>query len=368
MFEFTRMHRISIANFAGSGPLNRRIRSLGIAVALAIASVSWAIPATAANPPDSWITVKTKMALLMAEDVSAPAVRVDTMDGKVTLYGTVSTAEEKARAERAARGVAGVVDVRNLLQVVEKKNQKSVAIDDKVIAKEVAKQIDADPALHDSKISVQSVNRGVVLLDGDAKTLTAHLRALEDARAVPGVTRVASEIESPDTLADDEIWRDAKSDSRTPGTSSAGDAWITTAAKVRLMANAATPAFDINVDTEGGVVTLFGTVPTKESRDQAAMEVKKIDGVKRVENDLQVVPHVSAAAVEGQDERAKFAIEKRMEAREDLADSSIDVEVANGVVRLTGTVRSQSDRLTALTLARTTDGVHSVIGDLTVKQ
>jgi len=90
--------------------------------------------------------------------------------------------------------------------------------------------------------------------------------------------------------------------------------------------------------------------------------------VKMVENELQVVPHVSAAAVEGQDDRSKLAIEKRLKAREDLTDSSIDVEVANGVARLTGTVHSQSDRLTALTLARTTDGVHSVIGDLTVKQ
>ena len=368
MFEFTRIHRISIANFEESGPLNRRIRSLGLAVALAIASTSWAIPATAAERPDTWITTKTKMALLMTEDVGATAVHVDTMDGKVTLHGTVSSAEEKVRAERATRDVAGVVEVRNLLQVVEKENQKSIAIDDEAISKEVAKRIDADPALRDSKIAVQSVNRGVVLLDGNAKTLTAHLRALEDARAVTGVTRVASAIESPDTLADDEIWRDAKSDSQASGTSAARDAWITTAAKVRLMANAATPAFDINVDTREGVVTLFGTVPTKDSRDQAAMEVKKIDGVKLVENNLQVVPHVSAAAVEGQDERSKLAIEKRLEAREDLADANIDVEVANGVVRLTGTVHSQSDQLTALTLARTTDGVHSVIGDLKVKQ
>jgi hypothetical protein len=49
------------------------------------------------------------------------------------------------------------------------------------------------------------------------------------------------------------------------------------------------------------------------------------------------------------------------------SDASIHVEVADGVARLTGTVPSQSDRLTALTVARSTDGVRSVIGDLTVK-
>jgi osmotically-inducible protein OsmY len=97
------------------------------------------------------------------------------------------------------------------------------------------------------------------------------------------------------------------------------------------------------------------------------MEVRKVDGVKSVENDLEVVPQVSAAAVEHQDEQLKDAVEGRLKAREELSDASIDVEVANGVARLTGTVRSQSDRLTALTLARTTDGVRSVVGDLTVK-
>jgi osmotically-inducible protein OsmY len=38
------------------------------------------------------------------------------------------------------------------------------------------------------------VNKGVVLLSGSAKTLDAHLRAVEVARKVPGVHRVSSEV------------------------------------------------------------------------------------------------------------------------------------------------------------------------------
>jgi hyperosmotically inducible periplasmic protein len=338
--------------------------SLVLAAVLVAASSS---PSSAADAPDAWITTKVKMALLVAEDVSATAVRVDTMDGKVTLYGTVSSADEKARAERAARSVKGVHDLRSLLQVVEKARQETAAVADEALFAEVGRRLDADPALRDSKIGVKSTNRGVVLLDGNARTLSAHLRALEVARAVPGVKRVASEIASPDTLADDEIWREAKNDSMTPAPSAAKDAWITTDAKVRLIANSDTPARDINVDTLRGVVTLFGTVPTEGARRAAESEVKEIDGVKSVENDLQVVPQVSAAAVEHRDDRVKDAIEKRLSARAELSDANIDVEVANGVARLTGTVRGQPDRLTALTLARTTDGVRSVVGDLTVK-
>jgi hyperosmotically inducible periplasmic protein len=347
--------------------LSRQGYTLALAAALILASSSWASQASAAHEPDAWITTKVKMALLVAEDVSATAVRVDTTNGKVTLYGTVSSADEKARAERAAQAVKGVKEVRDLLQVVDKPRQESAAIADDALSAAVEKRLAADPALRDSKIKVKSVNRGVVLLGGKAQTLSAHLDALEVARATPGVKRVASEIESPDALADDEIWRDAKSDPKKSTGTAAQDAWITTDAKVRLIANSDTPAREINVDTLAGVVTLFGTVPTEAARRAAELEVEKIDGVKSVENDLQVVPEVSAGVVEHQDERLKESVEKSLKARDDLSDAKIDVEVANGVVRLTGKVRSQSDRLTALTLARNTDGVRSVVGDLTVK-
>jgi len=357
----------SIATFFPSRMLTRQGHALALAAVLGIASAGWPSPSSAAQAPDVWITTKVKMAILLAEDVSATAVRVDTIDGKVTLHGTVSSAGEKARAETAARGVAGVHEVRNLLQVVEKSRQEATAVADDALSAAVEKRLDADPALHDSKIAVKSTNRGVVLLKGDAGTLSAHLHALQVAREVPGVRGVASEIESPDALADDEIWRDAKTDPKSPAAAVAMDAWITTASKVRLIANSATPARDINVDTRGGVVTLFGTVPTEASRRAAELEVRKVDGVKNVENDLQVVPHVSAAGVEHRDEHVKDALEKRLKAREDLSDASIDVEVADGVARLSGTVRSQTDRLSALTLARTTDGVRAVIANLDVK-
>jgi hyperosmotically inducible periplasmic protein len=347
---------------------SRPASAIALAVALSLASAAWVIPSSAAEAPDVWITTKVKMALLLAEDVSATAVHVDTIDGKVTLHGTVSSADEKARAERAARGVTGVREVRSLLQVVEEPRQEATAVADDALAAEIEKRFAADAALRDSGIEVKSVNQGVVLLEGEARTLSAQLHALEVARAVPGVTRVASQIESPDALADDEIWRDEKSDdpARSPATV-VKDTWITTAAKVRLIANSDTLARDIHVDTREGVVTLFGTVPTEGARQEAEREVGKVDGVKGIENALQVVPHVSAGAVGEQDEHVKQAIERRLKERTDLSDSSIDVEVADGVARLKGTVESQADRLSALTVARTTDGVRAVIGDLTVK-
>jgi osmotically-inducible protein OsmY len=145
----------SIPGLGASKRVHRRARSLGFAAVLTIVSTGWAISATAASPPDAWITTKVKMALLMAEDVPATAVRVDTMDGNVTLYGTVSSADEKARAEKATKDVEGVREVRDLLQVVPKPLQKSAAVADEALSAGIQKRLDADPALHDSKIAVK---------------------------------------------------------------------------------------------------------------------------------------------------------------------------------------------------------------------
>jgi osmotically-inducible protein OsmY len=67
--------------------------------------------------------------------------------------------------------------------------------------------LQADPDL--DAVRVESVNQGVVLLEGGVGTLAAHLRAIEVAEGVPGVRHVASELRSPDRAADAEIWQDS---------------------------------------------------------------------------------------------------------------------------------------------------------------
>ena len=169
--------------------------------------VALAAPVGAATP-DAWITTKTKLSLLTTEGVSGTAIHVDTILGKVTLHGKVRSAEEKAKAESIAKKIDGVLEVRNLLQVVTPEREKAVQLSDDALKQRVEKALQDDASLKESSISVKSVNKGVVLLAGTAKTLSAHLRAVETVAWVPGVERVASEIKSPDALADAEIWRD----------------------------------------------------------------------------------------------------------------------------------------------------------------
>ena len=61
----------------------------------------------------------------------------------------------------------------------------------------------------------------------------------------------------------------------------ASDMWITSATKMRLLADSQTPALDINVDTLAGVVTLFGIVPLQEAKAAAEADAHKVSGVKQ---------------------------------------------------------------------------------------
>lgn len=66
---------------------------------------------------DATITTRLKAALTGDDVVRARDIDVDTLDGVVTLSGRVHSEEESARAEELARGVDGVQDVDNQLEV-----------------------------------------------------------------------------------------------------------------------------------------------------------------------------------------------------------------------------------------------------------
>ena len=148
-----------------------RVVTLGVAfLALVVGS------AHAADTPDSWITMKTKLALMTTDGVSTSHLNVDTVKGVVTLHGQVPTAADKAKAEDVAKGIEGTKEVRNLLQVVPK-SQRAVV------------------ERSDDDIKVSSVNKGVVLLSGKTKSLATSLESVVVADAVKGVRRVSSEVE-----------------------------------------------------------------------------------------------------------------------------------------------------------------------------
>src|SRR5207237_8609882 len=89
-------------------------RSKWLSVAAMVASLALAPMARAkSQPPDSWLTTKAKIAVLGKVGTAGTSVHVDTVDGRVTLHGHVRDASDKEAAEKAARKIDGVKEVRN---------------------------------------------------------------------------------------------------------------------------------------------------------------------------------------------------------------------------------------------------------------
>jgi hyperosmotically inducible periplasmic protein len=69
------------------------------------------------------------------------------------------------------------------------------------------------------------------------------------------------------------------------------DSVITTKIKTKLAAKHLSTLAHVKVDTdENGVVWLSGTAPNKDARDLAGMIAKDTDGVKDVNNDIDIAP------------------------------------------------------------------------------
>jgi hyperosmotically inducible protein len=140
---------------------------------------------------DSWITSKTKIALFADERVKARDVSVETMHGEVFLRGKVDSAEAKAAAMDVAKGIEGVKNVKNDLQVVSPSTRKAVTADDKAITKSVESRFSKDSQL--KKIDVRT-DAGVVVLTGEVPSISVSARASEMAHRVDGVKSVKNEL------------------------------------------------------------------------------------------------------------------------------------------------------------------------------
>ncbi len=321
-----------------------------------------AVPAVAATP-DASITAKVKLALLTMEGVSGTDIKVDTVIGRVTLYGKAYSAEEKAKAETIARRIDGVEDVRNLL-VVAPEHEKALRLSDDDLKLRVEQALQTDPSLQSSNIAVESASQGVVRLGGSAKTLSAHLRAAEVTAAVPGVRGITSEIQSPEALADAEIWRGPAPRQSEAGYGvwdTASDIWITSDVRMRLLADARLPGLEINLDSWDGVVTLFGIVSSQDAKAGAEADTLKVSGVERVANELQVVANDKRNSVNARDDELQRGVRTALDEHD---FKGVGLEVRDGVARLTGTVPTGARGLEAAVDAQSVPGVRTVRDDL----
>ena len=104
--------------------------------------------------------------------------------------------------------------------------------------------------------------KGVVLVKNELVVATPGSEARQDANTATA----SGEVREAADEAGDEI----------------DDAWITSKVKTQLLADDQVKGTQINVDTDGNVVTLTGTAPSAEARAKAIELAKATRGVRGV--------------------------------------------------------------------------------------
>ena len=170
------------------------------------------------------------------------------------------------------------------------------------------------------------------------------------------------------------------------------DAGVTTNIKSKMAADDAVKAYQIDVDTSNGVVTLSGDVDSSLAKERAVQIARATDGVRDVVDNITVTDTAPTGGLlddrddadndREPDNAAERGVDRTTAAVGDaaitsavkakfLADTAvsglkIDVDTSNGVVTLTGNVSSKAEAERAVTMARSTEGVSRVINNLRV--
>lgn len=151
------------------------------------------------------------------------------------------------------------------------------------------------------------------------------------------------------------------------------DSAITARVKAGLIDEKRIKSTDISVNTENRVVTLSGFVRSQDEANLAVIRAKGVSGVVSVSDKLHVADDGSKSASESvsdytDDTVITSKIKAKLLSEQGIASRHIAVETTDGVVQLTGDVKSNALAAYAESIAKTVEGVKSVKNDLTVTQ
>lgn len=187
------------------------------------------------------------------------------------------------------------------------------------------------------------VDHGVVTLTGTVDSYAKKHAAQQAAHRLAGVRDVANDI----------VVRPVGSKGRT-------DTEIAQAVRHALEWNALVPADRIRSTVEQGEVKLEGSVDSWTEREEAARAIRSLAGVRAVINELSVTPEwVEAEIVRG-------SIEDALRRQVEREADRIHVSVRDGIVHLSGTVRTWAERRAIVGAASHAPGIRDFVDDLVV--
>ena len=252
-------------------------------------------------------------------------VEVFVVDGHVRLSGTVGSLTEKERTRELAR-VSGVrtVDTEELnidwrVRDDMRHREALLELDDEVI------QLNVEDALaHDPRVELFDIDVWVrdqsVRLRGEVDNLAAKSAAEQTARNTMGVRSVQNYIHvRTDVPPDDELkYR----------------------VETALIDDPLIDRYDLDVSAESGWVYLSGDVNTSAQKERAGSVAERQTGVRGVVNSID---H-DYTWFRKPDWEIVRDVNNRLKWNPFVNESAVDVSVDDGVVALTGTVYSRSEK------------------------
>ena len=210
----------------------------------------------------------------------------------------------------------------------------------KDIREAVQKELEFDPLLDPSSITVKNMN-GDVALNGTVPSYPQYMEAAAAARRVQGVTKVHNHLMVMLPAAD---WRD--------------DPMLTTAANNALAQSVTVPG-SVEASASDGDVWLTGTVDNRFQRDAAEQAVAGLTGVRGIVDDIEIFSDLEAADVADlvQDALFRYGFPD---------DSDVHVGASDGAVVISGHTRTWSEHDAAIDAAWRGAGVKNVRDDLVV--
>ena len=227
-----------------------------------------------ASEMDDRIESSARNSYIFATYLNGDDIKIQSMDGVVTLTGTVSKESHKSMAQETMASLPGVKSVDNRLEV---KGAPPSANSDAWLSEKVKATLLFHRSVSASKTEVY-VNEGIVTLRGEAASESQKELAAEYAKQVEGVREVKNEM----TV------------SKTPELTMArvggkiDDASITAQVKITLLFHRSTSALRTKVETNDGVVTMYGKASNAAEKDLVNKLVNDINGVKSVNNQMTI--------------------------------------------------------------------------------
>jgi hyperosmotically inducible protein len=239
------------------------------------ASLRGAFHSVKESTQDATTTSRVRTALLLSKRVSPFDIKVETVQGEVTMTGQVPSDEVRTVAGAIAQDTSGVKEVHNNLGInpLVERNPETEHLGERVADLEIKADIDdalsKSPELKDQHIDVQVKNR-IVTLGGAMETAALKYAPEQISWQTNGVKGVMNNIMVTNTAAAPET----------------ADEKLARRVEFELYSTKAVSLKTMQIHVNNGTATLTGNVSSRAERLLAEKIAQSVEGIRKVVNNL----------------------------------------------------------------------------------